>query len=200
MAAKNIPVVVEGSASPLASSPELLWPGRSDDLGVFPDRATLRSRQDNSHPDRPPIRSFIESVWLKAQTRVWILDPFFGQDPLPYDVGEALKLTEAKDLRLFTRKVSTALFHEIQDERKERGFSAPTFGVSWYGGLVAERFPFCHDRFAVIDEELWHFGGTVGGGQSGLTAVSRGWPAESTGVASFFDQVWRECERERSWR
>lgn len=32
-----------------------------------------------------------------------------------------------------------------------------------------------HDRFAVLDDEIWHFGGTVGGINAQLTAYSRGW-------------------------
>ena len=32
-----------------------------------------------------------------------------------------------------------------------------------------------HDRFAILDEETFHFGGTVGGYQQGFTAFSCGW-------------------------
>lgn len=32
-----------------------------------------------------------------------------------------------------------------------------------------------HDRFVCFDDELWHFGGTVGGIQKSLTAFSTGW-------------------------
>lgn len=32
-----------------------------------------------------------------------------------------------------------------------------------------------HDRFALLDNEIWHFGGTVGGVNAHLTAYSRGW-------------------------
>jgi hypothetical protein len=34
---------------------------------------------------------------------------------------------------------------------------------------------FIHDRFVMLDDELWHFGGTIGGFQPNLTAYSRGW-------------------------
>lgn len=32
-----------------------------------------------------------------------------------------------------------------------------------------------HDCFVLFDDELWHFGGTIGGIQKGLTAYSTGW-------------------------
>ncbi len=32
-----------------------------------------------------------------------------------------------------------------------------------------------HDRFAIIDNQMFHFGGTVGGFQQGFTAFSYGW-------------------------
>jgi hypothetical protein len=35
---------------------------------------------------------------------------------------------------------------------------------------------FVHDRFALLDSELFHFGGNVGGTQKGVTAFSYGWP------------------------
>lgn len=32
-----------------------------------------------------------------------------------------------------------------------------------------------HDRFVLLDDEIWHFGGAVGGVNLHLTAYSRGW-------------------------
>ena len=37
------------------------------------------------------------------------------------------------------------------------------------------RYPFVHDRFAIVDDELWHFGATVGGFHHGVNAATRGW-------------------------
>jgi len=51
-----------------------------------------------------------------------------------------------------------------------------------------------HDRFAIIDDELWHFGATVGGFHASVNAASRGWNAHATGAVDFFELVWKKCK------
>ncbi len=48
-----------------------------------------------------------------------------------------------------------------------------------------------HDRFAIFDDELWHFGGTVGGIMKAVNAYSRGWNSEDHRAKDFFDDIWR---------
>ena len=183
MIGRNIKVVLPQPQLAPAHPPTLLRPRSSGDLDIFPDNVTLRRRGHFPHSERPGLRAFVKGVF-DAQDRIWILDPFFGQDPIHGDLYEAFVLAAVTDLSFFTRKVPTDL---LQSLRKERSVALGTFaGVTWYGGLAADRFPFCHDRFAIVDNELWHFGGTVGGGQPGLTAVSRGWPADVNGAVDFF--------------
>lgn len=50
--------------------------------------------------------------------------------------------------------------------------------------------PFPHDRFAVTNGEFWHFGGSAGGIEECLTAVSRGWSADEIGVAKLIESAW----------
>jgi phage terminase large subunit-like protein len=47
-----------------------------------------------------------------------------------------------------------------------------------------------HDRFAIVDEELWHFGATVGGFHPSVSAASRGWLATEHGAVEFFEEAW----------
>jgi hypothetical protein len=58
------------------------------------------------------------------------------------------------------------------------------------------RFPFLHDRFAAIDNELWHFGSTVGGLHNSLTAYSRGWDAKDHNFIDLFNLAWERCEHD----
>lgn len=48
-----------------------------------------------------------------------------------------------------------------------------------------------HDRFAIIDNELWHFGATVGGFHRDVNAVSRGWNAQTHDAVQFLIQLGR---------
>ena len=49
------------------------------------------------------------------------------------------------------------------------------------------------DRFAIVDDGLWHFGSTVGGGHPGLTAASGPWSASDTRAVEFFEECWSVC-------
>lgn len=52
-------------------------------------------------------------------------------------------------------------------------------------------FDYIHDRFAIIDDELWHFGATVGGFHRDVNAASRGWSADTHKAVQFFDTAWK---------
>lgn len=62
--------------------------------------------------------------------------------------------------------------------------------IFYLDGMKSNEAPFPHDRFAVTDGEFWHFGGTAGGIEECLTAVSRGWKAKDVGVHAFMDEAW----------
>lgn len=46
-----------------------------------------------------------------------------------------------------------------------------------------------HDRFALLDNEIWHFGGTVGGVNAHLTAYSRGWRDQGNLFKRYLDKI-----------
>ena len=45
-----------------------------------------------------------------------------------------------------------------------------------------------HDRFAIMDQEIWHFGAAVGGMHGSLSAFSRGWKDEENTLRDYFDE------------
>ena len=65
--------------------------------------------------------------------------------------------------------------------------------VRWSTKLDKHSFPFLHDRFAIVDGALWHFGSNVGGGHPGLTAASGPWSASDTRAVEFFEECWSVC-------
>ena len=69
--------------------------------------------------------------------------------------------------------------------------------VHFLDGMRSTDAPFPHDRFAVTDGEFWHFGGTAGGLEFCLTAVSRGWKANEVGVRAFIESAWSELSQQR---
>ena len=43
-----------------------------------------------------------------------------------------------------------------------------------------------HDRFAIMDGEIWHCGASICGMHAALNAVSRGWVDEEGKLMEFF--------------
>ena len=83
----------------------------------------------------------------------------------------------------------------ITSERKARGeFEAMRAnhpnGKDFDIRVVDKGSTVFHDRFAVTDGELWHFGGTVGCLEAKMTAGSRGWPADQLEFIDLFHKLW----------
>ena len=78
----------------------------------------------------------------------------------------------------------------LTEYRNTNQSSSSAVEVRWMNSLDKHRYPHLHDRFAVVDGALWHFGSTVGGGHPGLTAATGPWPADQTCAKQFFEQCW----------
>lgn len=138
------------------------------------------------------LRPFLAAV-SAAVDCIYILDPHFSEADIAA-LERAVKWTHATSLWIVGRSrnafPASALQESLQDWRNEGVPTVrPPGTVKCSGGLDQQNFPFPHDRFAVIDQELWHFGATVGGGHPSLTAQSRGWDAEVAGFKIFFERV-----------
>lgn len=173
-------------------SPELIWASISDDCDAVERDAystpsyTLAKSRCGAWLDQG-----VSAFWNAAQKswRLLILDLHFDgekvrmlQDRLDRRMG----LTE---LRLITgEKDAKPPFLDLQNILEDLNRKTP--GRLYDIVLADRRAEFLHDRFAVTDNELWHFGGTVGGLEKKMTAVSRGWNAETRNFITFFDHTW----------
>lgn len=187
----------------------------STDLTRFPDPHAIGARRSDRNP--APLRAFLAAV-QNAVIRVLVLDPYlFKPEDAPEDARSAPTAEDrlrrrldgilewfperrfaATDVRLLagqvSRDASRRIFAELSaraaringSNRSRRKQLELLAKATLDGG-----YPHLHDRFAVVDDELWHFGSTVGGFHRGLTAASRGWPAQATRAVDFFEEVWR---------
>lgn len=166
------------------------------DAPHFPDADAIRGRRDSIEAGNElSLRAFEEAV-EGAELHVFVLDHHFDKQGADI-LGGALMLSQVRDVRLLTGRGSLAdadreelenvLTQSCNKERHDRRQVA----VRWRATLRTDRFPFLHDRFAIIDEGLWHFGATVGGGYPRLTAVSGPWSATATRAVPFFEECWR---------
>lgn len=192
----------------------IYWPGHPDfsgdettpDLSAFPTFAAMKARASARPPS--PLAAFAKAV-RDAQDRVLIMDRFLftpehGSAQVNVDaviawfstgpaVSDVRLLTSASGeeqteiARQFSKLAMT--INSNQSHRASRIDIRINFNLK---GLIDE----IHDRFAIIDNELWHFGATVGGLHPSLNAASRGWPADKHGAIAFFESAWRAASTE----
>lgn len=153
-----------------------------------------------------PLSSlFVEAVQLAAR-RVWIVDPYFldfnSNEPHQYE-SEPAELYESLfesctcDLRIICSPTvsSKQQSQKLQSllQKPARGYHAhltPPPQIKFFNNLV----PSFHDRFAIIDDELWHFGANVAGTHKDINCFSRGWSAHSTGAYDLFEKCWQQAK------
>lgn len=174
---------------------QIYWVGMYSDLPSFPDIADLRSRCMLLYEQRQPLRCFLEAI-VNVENRIWILDPFFGScsiNEVPTEFTESLEITEAREIRFISKGYThiPEYVKALRDKRRKR-IPGKKHGIDWLSNPDPLKIQILHDRFAILDNELWHFGHTVGGYETSLTAVSRGWSAIATGAADFYQKLWRD--------
>lgn len=192
--------------APLAPSPppEILWACENGGSSRFPGGiATIYARR---HSRSPRHMDAFQAAVRKARSRVWMLDNYLFLPDTGSPDDRILTIVDwlhvdivATDIRMLTGEhyeVSADALKIFKDREVEinkkyaRRGSACRIAVSTHLSRVFD----IHDRFAVIDDELWHFGATVGGFHASVNAASRGWPAGATGAIEFFELAWSMSE------
>lgn len=134
---------------------------------------------------------FVQAV-SDAHRRLLIMDSHFDETGVK-SLQSAFEESRASDVRLLTGSVDDLETKRIHLEGRINLYrNDQRVNVRWQTTLDRNSYPFLHDRFAVVDDALWHFGATVGGGHPSLNAASGPWPAEETRSADFFEEYWKE--------
>lgn len=190
--------------------PQILWPtfrGYGDnggsDSGVFPSLTAIKARRAASPPEA--LDAFLEATAI-AQDRILVLDDYLfkvrdGQsrqsryDQILSWLPDGLV---ANDIRFLTNNYGDPTEqYEIQKQFSDRIAAINQRAPRRAGQVKIEikfslgsKFPYIHDRFAIIDNELWHFGATVGGLHHQVNAATRGWNAKAHEAERFFNEAW----------
>ncbi len=186
---------------------EILWGSQEGGQNRFPSSTAAWERKYSSEP--LPLQKFSRAV-ADAQDRVWIVDKYLlmpeegkGRPadrvdkiltwlPLWLAASDIRLLTKRHqevgedDLKKFQRRAREISNHEARREKECR------IEVRMH---LRQDCDFIHDRFAIVDDELWHFGGTAGGFHADVSAASRGWRAADHGAIDFFEEIWNAGER-----
>jgi hypothetical protein len=192
-------VEVEPTTAP---QPQILWPTMvlgekgyiEGDLKWFP--------QDDSYHERLKMgiggamsRAFRSAVRV-ARQRVWLLDEYLlDDDPSCDQLGSLFYETGASDLRVVTASKPNVVeranwLKSLEQDLQSRSPGTPP-QIRIYVNLKksVRGLPKVHDRFAIVDDVLWHCGATIGGLHDQINALTFGWSAQGTKAVEFFDRI-----------
>ncbi|KFF84613.1 hypothetical protein [Pseudomonas syringae] len=184
-------------------TPQLLIPCESTYQGEsghhFPDYDAIMARRGVDHVRI--VEEFKKAI--STAQRVWIIDKhLFSEDGKnPVHIRRIKKVVDwfftnqIQMIRILTgnhdnqaeiEKEFGVLEEILTDDRAK--LDAP---IKVELSFTLKDFNYVHDRFAIIDDELWHFGATVGGFHRDVNAASRGWNADTHKAVQFFNTVWK---------
>ncbi|MDH0648740.1 hypothetical protein N5D48_21245 [Pseudomonas sp. GD03858] len=198
--------IVEAPVEPLVKDKQMLWPSLwgLDDASRFPELQAIKARHGASRLQ--PLSSFVQAI-AEARMRVWLLDDYLFKASGEMEVDKLEQLLEwfpiglaAGDIRLLTKSAGTHVDAEYKEAFDKRTREINSFRRNERCKIdvrfsLQTNFPYVHDRFAIVDDELWHFGAAVGGLHRQVNATTRGWSAAEHGAAEFFCLAWDHDEK-----
>lgn len=190
-------------------SPQLLIPCEATQSGEshhhFPEYDAIMARYGVD--DVRIVREFEKAI-SNAQ-RVWIIDKhLFSEDGKNPSHGRRIKKVVNWFLTNHIQTIRILTGHHDEQAEIEKAFkeledviiddrARVDVPLKVELSFALKNFDCIHDRFAIIDEELWHFGATVGGFHRDVNAASRGWNANAHKAVQFFDTAWMMVKANR---
>lgn len=143
------------------------------------------------------ISPIFRSSLNQCKNRVWILDSYLHTDDY------RKKLTTLLDDIACNQFALDAKFYLLRNADKEkiqkifddtnshiRSLSSSKNFYTQIEPIFINDMNWLHDRFAILDNTLWHFGSDVGSSNKSLHATSYGWSAEQASI--FFKKLWEK--------
>jgi hypothetical protein len=192
----TVPKIHDLEPPSMAMAPVLRWPAHwwesegspRDDSPSFPLRDELNYR--GYEGGRLASVEFYKA--LKPARRLLVIDNYFDREHGLEPLCSFLETRTLALVRILSPEIADADIANMRDELFQYlRASLPRDvvpDVQWRN-RIATRLP-THDRFAIVDDELWHFGATVGGAHPSVNAFSRGWSASVTKAEEHFDHLW----------
>lgn len=142
--------------------------------------------------DFPGIGLGIKEFWetFRQRTEILLADPHFSTIQYRRMISildEMLSSNDGKtgkDIQIYGRNKIKKLVEYAEKEKQEYQRIYETFKISIWE-LPSGRGA-VHDRFAIMNGEIWHCGASICGMHSALNAVSRGWVDKDDKLKDFF--------------
>ena len=160
---------------------------------VFQNRDTFNEAKEfhKDEDDFPGIGLGIKEFWdtFRQRTKILLADPFFSAIQYRRMIAvldEVLSSKDAipeKNIYIHGRNNIQDLIRYVDIIKKEKIKIYELFKISIW--KLPEK-DIVHDRFAIMDGEIWHCGASICGMHAALNAVSRGWVDEEDKLMEFF--------------
>lgn len=183
-------------------SPSIYWTKYGETMNKCPYVDELHTRSsmlDNRNPcyerNAPHfgLRAFVDAV-KRGKGTLKIVDPYFGLARIDdrssgqFVVADAMLESEIEWVKIICEKTSKEEREKV-NELLRLGRDRRVDWVTLKGSAIE-----LHDRFLIIDQQLWHFGADVGGAHKGITMSTGAWCARTTEAERFFDELWNRGE------
>lgn len=188
----SFPKQVTSPRSGLATVPSIYWSCQKGGQQQF----RLCDYNCHCQPHERKRLPYINQFYLaltNAVDHIRIIDNFYLNEGIEL-LKIALASSMVNEIRILTSKsrkadITTARQALLGIRNKTIHGRNPAKLIEIRGHLKKKK-PDIHDRFAIVDDELWHFGGTVGGVNSAINAASGPWSARQTRAIEFFEEIW----------
>jgi hypothetical protein len=196
-AVPQIDIAEEGAASPSISGPQIVWPTMLRGECGYEEGDAKRFPDDHEYHERRKLgiggamSAEFHSAVRRARDRIWVLDDYvLSDDKSAKRLIDVLVNTAAIDIKLATSEKARAKQWALYLKALEpTDFRNPATRIKVSLNLRKIMFD-VHDRFAVIDDVLWHCGATIGGLHHAINAMTFGWSVRATRADEFFDRLW----------
>lgn len=152
--------------------------------------------QDDDYPNKEYdklISPQFENALNNASKRIWLTDNYLSESNYRLKLESILKSLQAiqacrmVDIRIFFKSdMSKSDIITLLDgyNRELSENECREIQYRFFKGSPI------HDRFAIIDDVLWHFGSDVGSTNKSIHATSYSWDANSLKAIKFFEDFW----------
>lgn len=154
-----------------------------------------RHRFKKIYPETCLISEVFVTALQSSNQRVWLLDSYLhkaikNDSPIKLELLLDYLKHGDRNIRLYLKSdTNKTSIKELVDKYNQQYLEKKKTRSS----LIEYRFfdlDFIHDRFAIVDNILWHFGSDIGSSNTSLNATSYGWNADKLGVIIFFEELW----------
>ncbi len=189
---RSFAIEMEKSLYPYIEKDSEVFPGKKavyDNIVCFKEAAEIKENSNDEYGISLGIRQFWETFC--QSTTVLFADAHFNCRQYHRMIFELERMLSSKntehrmEISIYCRSNLKKLMEYDTKLRKIKSCIYANCDIRICALMDKE---IIHDRFAIMDGEIWHCGAAIGGMHKALNAVSRGWRDDGDKLKHFLEQ------------